>query len=79
MLAGRLTRGVTAAHSDSGPSSTGGYRTPSNYVDPTPSYADTTSTYTGTSATYSTEQRESIARAVRVWDHRVDARYVRPH
>jgi hypothetical protein len=56
VLAGRLTRGVTAAHSDSGPSTTGtaGYRTPSNYVDPTPAYADTTSTYTGTSAAYST-------------------------
>src|SRR6476469_5448980 len=55
VLAGRMTRGVTAAHSDSGPSSTGttGYQA-SNYVDPTPSYADTTSTYTGTSASYST-------------------------
>ncbi|HEV7188026.1 MAG TPA: hypothetical protein VGN28_09045 [Blastococcus sp.] len=52
VLAGRLTRGVTAAHSDSGPSSTG-YPSQSNYVDPTPSYSDTTSTYTGTSATYS--------------------------
>jgi hypothetical protein len=56
VLAGRLTRGVQAAHTDSGPSTTGvsGYRAPSNYVDPTPAYADTTSTYTGTSATYST-------------------------
>src|SRR4051794_2674987 len=56
VLAGRLTRGVTAAHSDSGQSATGtdGYRSPSNYVDPTPSYADTTSTYTGTGAGYST-------------------------
>jgi hypothetical protein len=53
VLAGRLTRGVTAAHSDSGPSS-GGYPSQSNYVDPTPSYADTTSTYTGTGAAYST-------------------------
>jgi hypothetical protein len=55
VLAGRLTRGVTAAHSDSTSSSAGttGYR-PSNYVDPTPSYADTTSTYTGTGAGYST-------------------------
>lgn len=52
VLAGRMTRGVTAAHSDSGPSSTGN-RPQSNYVDPTPSYADTTSTYTGTSAGYS--------------------------
>jgi hypothetical protein len=55
VLAGRLTRGVTAAHSDSGPSSSGtnGLRQ-TNYVDPTPSYADTTSTYTGTGAGYST-------------------------
>jgi uncharacterized phage infection (PIP) family protein YhgE len=55
VLAGRMTRGVTAAHSDSGPSSggTAGYQA-TNYVDPTPSYADTTSTYTGTSASYST-------------------------
>jgi hypothetical protein len=56
VLAGRLTSGVKAAHSDSGPSSDGmtGYRAPSNYVDPTPSYADIPSTYTGTSASYST-------------------------
>jgi uncharacterized phage infection (PIP) family protein YhgE len=53
VLAGRMTRGVTAAHSDSGPSSSG-YPSQSNYVDPTPSYSDTTSTYTGTSAAYST-------------------------
>jgi hypothetical protein len=54
VVAGRLTSGVKAAHSDSGPSGTAGYRAQSNYVDPTPSYADTTSTYTGTSASYST-------------------------
>jgi hypothetical protein len=54
VLAGRLTRGVTAAHSDSGPSATSGFQAQSNYVDPTPSYADTTSTYTGTGAGYST-------------------------
>jgi hypothetical protein len=56
VLAGRLTSGVKAAHSDSGPSSSGtaGYRTQSNYVDPTPAYSDTTSTYTGTSAIHST-------------------------
>src|SRR6185437_12116734 len=54
VLAGRLTRGVTAAHSDSGSSGTAGYRAPSNYVDPTPAYSDTATTYTGTSATYST-------------------------
>src|SRR3954454_20994976 len=56
VVAGRLTRGVTAAHSDSGPSSSGtvGYRAQSNYVDPTPTYVETTSTYTGTGAGYST-------------------------
>jgi uncharacterized protein YoxC len=55
VVAGRLTSGVKAAHSDSSSSTgTNGYRSPSNYVDPTPSYADTTSTYTGTSASYST-------------------------
>jgi len=56
VLAGRLTRGVTAAHSDSGPSTGGanGFGGQTNYVDPTPSYADTTSTYTGTGAGYST-------------------------
>jgi hypothetical protein len=54
VLAGRLTSGVKAAHTDSGPSGTAGYRAQSNYVDPTPAYADTTSTYTGTSANYST-------------------------
>jgi hypothetical protein len=56
VLAGRLTSGVKAAHSDSGPSFSGtaGYRPQSNYVDPTPSYAPTTSTYTGTGAGFST-------------------------
>jgi len=56
VVAGRLTRGVTAAHSDSGPSSSGtvGYRAQSNYVDPTPTYVETTTTYTGTGAGYST-------------------------
>jgi len=61
VLAGRLTSGVKAAHSDNDSSSRrqlGGYGT-SNYVDPTPSYADTTytettTTYTGTGAGYST-------------------------
>ncbi len=55
VVAGRLTRGVTAAHSDSS-ASTGavGYRAQSNYVDPTPTYVETTSTYTGTGAGYST-------------------------
>jgi len=57
VLAGRLTSGVKAAHTDSGPSSNGisGYGgQTTNYVDPTPSYADTTSTYTGTGSAYST-------------------------
>ena len=55
VVAGRLTRGVTAAHSDSSSSSGAvGYRAPSNYVDPTPTYVETTSTYTGTGAGYST-------------------------
>jgi hypothetical protein len=60
IVAGRLTSGVRAAHSDSSPSgttgqsgTTGGYPT-TNYVDPTPTYSDTTSTYTGTGAAYST-------------------------
>jgi hypothetical protein len=63
VLAGRLTSGVKAAHSD-GPSSTGGqqYRSGSaqtNYVDPTPAYSgyaettsyETTTGYTGAPAT----------------------------
>lgn len=47
VLAGRLTSGVRAAHSDSGPSGT------SNYVDRTPTYSDTTYTGTGTGTGYS--------------------------
>jgi len=54
VVAGRLTSGVKAAHSDSSSGGTPAYRGQSNYVDPTPSYADTTSTYTGTGAGYST-------------------------
>ncbi|HEV7210640.1 MAG TPA: hypothetical protein VGN47_02880 [Blastococcus sp.] len=45
ILAGRLTSGVKAAHSDSGPSGNGaapGYRGQSNYVDPAPAYSDAT-------------------------------------
>lgn len=55
VLAGRLTSGVKAAHTDSGPSTTG-YSGQTNYVDPTPTYSDTTttSTYTGTGSGYST-------------------------
>jgi hypothetical protein len=52
VLAGRLTSGVKAAHTDSGPSAYGaagrtgtGY----NYVDPAPTYSD----YSGTAATTS--------------------------
>jgi uncharacterized phage infection (PIP) family protein YhgE len=41
IVAGRLTSGVKAAHSDSGQgSSSNGFRAQSNYVDPTPSYRD---------------------------------------
>jgi hypothetical protein len=56
VLAGRLTSGVKAAHSDSAPSGNGisGYGGQTNYVDPTPTYSDTTSTFTGTGAAYST-------------------------
>ena len=44
VLAGRLTSGVKAAHSDSGssPQQLGGYGTQTNYVDPTPTYTETT-------------------------------------
>jgi hypothetical protein len=56
VVAGRLTSGVKAVHTDSASSGngTGGYGGQINYVDPTPTYADTTSTYTGTGAAYST-------------------------
>jgi hypothetical protein len=54
VLAGRLTSGVKAAHSDSGPSSNGYTGQTTNYVDPAPTYSDTTSTYTGTGSAYST-------------------------
>ena len=69
VLAGRLTSGVTAAHSDSGPSSTRHHRLPrrsrttSTRRRPT---RDTTSTYTGTGAGYSTGRlRPAAAAAVR--------------
>ena len=58
VVAGRLTSGVKAAHTDSGPSSSGGsgtYRTPANYVDPAPAYsgyAETTGTYAETPPGY---------------------------
>jgi hypothetical protein len=51
VLAGRLTSGVKAAHTDSGPSSNG-FTGQTNYVDPAPTYSDTTSTYTDTTSTY---------------------------
>ncbi|RBY75582.1 hypothetical protein DQ239_15970 [Blastococcus sp. TF02-09] len=54
IVAGRLTSGVRAAHSDSSSSGSAGTYPRTNYVDSTPTYSDTTSTYTGTSATYST-------------------------
>ena len=46
VVAGRLTRGVQAAHSDSGPSANGvgGFRAQSNYVDPAPAYSDSLTT-----------------------------------
>lgn len=60
VLAGRLTSGVKAVHSDTD-TSTSGYTPQSNYVDPAPTYSDysapttdyvapTTSTYAGTGA-----------------------------
>jgi uncharacterized phage infection (PIP) family protein YhgE len=51
VLAGRLTRGVQAAHPDSsGNGSAAGYRAQTNYVDPAPTYSD----YTATGTDYST-------------------------
>jgi hypothetical protein len=46
VLAGRLTSGVKAAHSDSGSSggSAGGFQGQSNYVDPAPAYRAPTTT-----------------------------------
>jgi len=52
IVAGRLTRGMQAAHSDS--SGSGSRSGQTNYVDPMPTYSDTTSTYTGTGSAYST-------------------------
>jgi hypothetical protein len=59
VLAGRLTSGVKAAHSDT---SSTGYVGQTNYVDPTPTYSDytatsdytTTGTYAGTGTTTGT-------------------------
>lgn len=60
VVAGRLTSGVKAAHSDSGPSSSGTsgtYRTPTNYVDPAPAYSgyETTGTYSEATTGYGTQ------------------------
>jgi hypothetical protein len=56
VLAGRLTSGVKAVHSDNGSSSSlpGGYTAQTNYVDPAPTYSDyttTTTEYTTTGTT----------------------------
>jgi hypothetical protein len=59
VLAGRLTRGVQAAHSDS--SSTSGYRATTNYVDPAPTYSDYTDTGYVTGTDYSTGSEYSTA------------------
>jgi hypothetical protein len=55
VLAGRLTSGVKAAHSDTGPSA--GYTGQTNYVDPAPTYSDysATGTYAGTEGYTGTE------------------------
>jgi hypothetical protein len=53
VLAGRLTSGVKAAHSDT--SSTSGFTGRSNYVDPAPTYSDYSADYTTpTTSTYAT-------------------------
>lgn len=44
VLAGRLTRGIQAAHSDSSGNGSAGYRAQTNYVDPAPTYSDYTAT-----------------------------------
>ncbi|TFV64560.1 hypothetical protein E4P41_01445 [Geodermatophilus sp. DF01-2] len=61
VVAGRLTSGVKAAHSDSGSSNTGGqYRdsyAQTNYVDPAPAYSgygETSTGYSGTGTTNTT-------------------------
>ncbi len=50
IVAGRLTSGVRAAHSDSSPSGGAGTSPGTNYVDPTPAYSDTT--YTDPASAY---------------------------
>lgn len=44
IVAGRLTRGVQAAHSDSSGTGTAGFRGQTNYVDPAPTYSDVPAT-----------------------------------
>jgi hypothetical protein len=44
IVAGRLTRGVTAAHSDSSSNGAGGFGAQGNYVDPAPAYRDSLTT-----------------------------------
>ena len=50
VLAGRLTSGVKAVHSDTD-TGTSGYTPQSNYVDPAPTYSDYSAPVTGTYAT----------------------------
>jgi len=56
VVAGRLTSGVKAAHSDNGSSSTypAGYTAQTNYVDPAPTYTDYTTTTTDYTTTGTT-------------------------
>ncbi|MGY1740638.1 MULTISPECIES: hypothetical protein [unclassified Blastococcus] len=57
VVAGRLTSGVKAAHTDSGPSSSSGtYRTQANYVDPAPAYGygETAGVYSESTTGYGT-------------------------
>jgi hypothetical protein len=61
VLAGRLTRGVQAAHSDSSTTGTSGYRATTNYVDPAPTYSDYTGTDYATGTDYSTGSEYSTA------------------
>lgn len=57
VVAGRLTSGVKAAHTDSGPTSGGTQRATANYVDPAPAYSgyETTGTYSEATTGYGTQ------------------------
>jgi hypothetical protein len=56
VLAGRLTSGMKAAHSDSSSYGAAGFRGQTNYVDPAPTYSDYTDTeYVATEYTTGTE------------------------